>query len=256
MPRFAARSVLDLARIGRACFGLAVAALGVDSLVLGGFLPELQPAPAGLPAPGVLAAITAAILVAAGACLAADLRGRLAARALTGVTLAWLVAFHVPLLVAHPGDGGAWTTAFESLAIASAAAVRGWPTRPAAGRLGFALALVAFGVLHFRYRAYVASVIPAWLPGHLFWAYATGVAHLAAGAAIALGVAGRLAAVLAGAMFGSWVVILHAPRVIADASRPECSSLIIALAMCGAAWLLTEYFSGFPTASGQSQKRQ
>jgi hypothetical protein len=37
------------------------------------------------------------------------------------------------------------------------------------------------------YRDYVASVIPAWIPAHMFWAYATGVAHLAAGAGIVQG---------------------------------------------------------------------
>ena len=147
-----------------------------------------------------------------------------------------------PHLCADPRNGGAWTAAFEIVALGGAAAILAVPSRPALGRLCFGLALPVFGLLHFVYRDYVASVIPGWIPAHMFWAYATGVAHIAAGAGIVLDVMGRgarLAAILVGAMFGTWVVILHAPRALAALDhRPEWTSLFVALAMCGGAWLL------------------
>jgi len=42
-------------------------------------------------------------------------------------------------------------------------------------------------------------------------------------------------------MFAIWVVILHVPRVViatAEHSRNEWTSLLIALAMAGGAWLI------------------
>jgi hypothetical protein len=43
-------------------------------------------------------------------------------------------------------------------------------------------------------------------------------------------------------MFASWVLILHAPRAIAAAAnaRPEWTSLFIALAMSGGAWIIAD----------------
>lgn len=228
-----------LSRAGRLAFAVAVAAIAGESLVLGDFLPELAPAPAWLPARAALAYLTGAVLVAAGASIAADRRTRAAARVVLGVLGLWVVAFHVPGLFVDPGNGGAWTSAFEIVALAGAAAVVALPSRPALGRLCFGLSLPVFGVLHFLYHDYVAAVIPAWIPAPMFWAYATGVAHIAAGGGIVLGVKPRLAAMLAGAMFGTWVVILHAPRALAALDhRAEWTSLFVALAMCGGAWLV------------------
>ena len=133
---------------------------------------------------------------------------------------------HVPLMIV--GDG---------------------PERPALGRLAYGAALPAFAVLHVIYRDYVASVIPGWIPGHMFWAYATGAAHLAAGIALVTDMRARLAAILAGFMFGSWVVILHLPRAI-GAGRGEWTSLIVALAMTGGAWSIARYGMGDGSNNG------
>jgi hypothetical protein len=73
----------------------------------------------------------------------------------------------------------------------------------------------------------------------MFWAYFTGVAHIAAGVGILFKVKARLAATLLGIMFALWVLIEHSPRVAADpAFRPGWTSLFIALATCGGAWIV------------------
>ena len=97
----------------------------------------------------------------------------------------------------------------------------------AIGRYGFGVSLPVFGALHFIYHDYVASVIPAWVPGSpVFWTYFTGCAHIAVGIAILAGVQAQLAARLLGSMFGSWVLIVHVPRVLArPASQAEWTSL-------------------------------
>jgi uncharacterized ion transporter superfamily protein YfcC len=198
----------------------------------------LQPVPAWLPAHAVVAGVTGTVLVAAGAAIAAGRGLRIAADAVTALWSVWLLAGHAPIVVANPRNGSAWTAAFEALAIGGAAAVLALPARPALGRLAFGITLPVFGALHYVYRDYVAHVIPGWIPGHMFWALATGVAHVAAGIAIVTGHRARLAATLAAVMFGAWVVILHAPRVAADPKPAEWTSLLVAVAMCGGAWLV------------------
>ena len=219
-------------------FALAIAGLGAQDLIQGDFVRGLQPVPAWLPAHAALAGLTGAVLVIAGAAIAAGPGARTAARVVTALLGLWLLACHAPILVADPRNGSAWTSALEVFAIGGTAALLALPARPALGRIAFGLTLPAFGVLHFLYRDYVAYVIPAWIPGHMFWALATGVAQLAAGVAIVLDREARLAAVLASVMFGAWVVILHAPRVAADPQPPEWTSLFVAAAMCGGAWLV------------------
>jgi len=46
------------------------------------------------------------------------------------------------------------------------------------GRIFIAIALVVFGVQHFMYGVFVAGLVPAWMPGRLFWAYFVGAAFL------------------------------------------------------------------------------
>jgi hypothetical protein len=67
------------------------------------------------------------------------------------------------------------------------------------------------------------------MPAHLFLAYFTGVAFIAAGLAIATHIFSRLASNFLGLMFFLWVVALHAPRVIAKPhNADELTSLFVA----------------------------
>jgi hypothetical protein len=54
-----------------------------------------------------------------------------------------------------------------------------------AGRFIFAIALVVFGLDHFLFLRFVASLVPPWIPWHLFWAFFFGCAFIAAGVSIA-----------------------------------------------------------------------
>ena len=74
---------------------------------------------------------------------------------------------------------------------------------------------IVFGFAHFNYIDFTASMVPGWIPYKTFWAWATGAGHLAAGLALVSGFKARLAAGCEAAMMGSFVVLLHLPRVIA-----------------------------------------
>ena len=69
------------------------------------------------------------------------------------------------------------------------------------------------------YAAFVASLVPAWIPGRLFWAHAAGLAFCGAAVAALTNLASRIAGVCLSIMFGSWVLILHLPRIAADPGK-------------------------------------
>lgn len=238
----------------RVVFAAGILALGLQNLLTGNFMMELQPVPAWVPMRTLLAYLAGSVAVAAAVCIVLGKSVRLAAAALLCLLLSFVLLLHVPRLVANISNGGAWTGALEIFAMAAAACLLATQSPPSqrrwidfvdgtAGiaRFCFAVTLPAFGVLHFIYRDYVASVIPAWIPAHMFWAYATGVAHIAAGFAIMTNIQARLAATLLTIMFGSWVILLHIPRAAAALDRrPEWTSLFVAITLCGGAWLIAE----------------
>jgi len=101
--------------------------------------------------------------------------------------------------------------------------------------MGAALPLI--GLSHFVYSAGTASMVPAWLPGHLFFAYLTGSGHMAAGLGILLGILPGLAAALEALMITLFVLLLHLPGVVAHPhDRLQWTMFFIASAYAGAAW--------------------
>ena len=84
------------------------------------------------------------------------------------------------------------------------------------------------------YADFIATLVPAWIPFKLFWAYFIGVAFSLTSVSLLTNIKTRLAAALLGFMFLFWVIFLHLPRVAGDTHiEPEKTSMFIALAMCG-----------------------
>jgi uncharacterized membrane protein len=107
------------------------------------------------------------------------------------------------------------------------------------GRIFVAVSLVVFGIQHFIYGGFVATLVPAFMPGRLFWAYFVGVAFIAAAIGILTRMLVRPAATMLGVMFFLFVTLLHIPRIIGKSSDGnEWTSGFVALAMCGGAWIL------------------
>ena len=242
--------------IGVRVYGLGAVVLGLVGLAFADFALQWQPVPKGLQPHTALAYASAALLLAAG--LAANFR-RWAAPGV-GVLVAfygvWVVALHGPIVVAHPARFGGWQGAAEILAMASgglmAFAGLGRIDPGLArvlrqvGRLAFGACLLVFGVSHFLYAKFTASMVPAWIPpGQMFWTYATGIGHFVAGLAILSGVQARLAARMLTLMFGAFVVTLHAPLTAANLhSQLNWLMLAITLALTGAAWCVAEQVDG------------
>ena len=235
--------------LGRVLFASAIVGLGLQALLTGDVVPGLEPLSSTAPGLAVWANASGVVLVGAGAVILVDRVARFGALATAALLFLWVVILHLPLLLADPTNGSEWTTALEALAMGGAAwALAGMlsPQIPGVrpGRFCYGFSLPGFGILHFVYAAYVSAAIPAWIPGHAFWAYTTGVALIAAGLSILTGVLARPGATLLAIMFGSWVLILHAPRVVAKVrDTNEWASLLIALAMSGGALIVGATFA-------------
>jgi len=148
----------------------------------------------------------------------------------------------VPRNAANFGDVGLRTSVFEPLAMASLAwllpGVAAIPRFLAlAARWIFAVSLVIFGIDHFLVLQFIASLVPSWLPWHVFWSAFFGIAFIAAGIGIALNFLARSSYAGIALMFGIWVLTLHLPRVLhALHNADEWSSFFIALSLWGGSW--------------------
>ena len=120
----------------------------------------------------------------------------------------------------------------------AAAGLPSMEKRQTLGRVFVTISLVVFGVQHFMYGGFVATLVPAFMPGRLFWAYFVGVAFVAAASGVHTRMLARPAATMLGVMFFLFVVLLHIPRIIGNSNGNEWTSGFVALAMCGGAWIL------------------
>jgi uncharacterized membrane protein len=255
--------------LGRIFLAVSIAALGVEHLVWGLLGDPNSPLARNLTftpiipfmplLPG-LVYLAGLVMLAAGLCIIIDKRARLASICFAIFFLLCVVLLDLPRSLAAPLDISVRTVFFETLALsASALMLAGLlPAKPAnvfedntvvnglikLGPILFAASSVVFGIDHFLILKFIASLVPAWLPGALFWAYLTGAGFVAAGVCIAIKWLDYWAAFWLGLMFLLWFVVLHAPRVLSSKgfhSPDEWSSALIALGMCGGSWICASH---------------
>ena len=228
-------------------YGLGVVLLGVVGIAVGDFALQWQPVPSGLPLRTEVAYACAAVLVAGGVCLLVRQASSGAALVLGVFFASWAVVLHLPRVISNLGEVAVWN-GFAEISAAACGGLAAWSlsrgseTRTTLSRIVprvFGLCLAVFGTAHMVYAEFTASMVPAWLPAPLFWAYATGVGHLAASLSLLCGVLSRLAATVLTGMFASFVLLLHLPRVIASPqAHVEWVMLGVSITLMGAAWLV------------------
>jgi hypothetical protein len=236
---------------GRLFFAIAMVFFGFQFVIFAASLTGPVPGPPWTHGSAFVAWLVAAGFLMAGVSIAVGRMARWVSLFLGSAILLFGLVHYLPTLVTHLHDPGPWTVLFELLAIAGGAFViaASFPQTPLGGwvliigndvgRWLIAISLVVFAVQHFMYARFVATLVPAWIPAHLFWAYLTGIAFVAAALSIATKKMLGIAAMLLGTMFFLWVVLLHIPRV-AGATRNgnEVTSLFVAVAMCGLSFVL------------------
>jgi uncharacterized membrane protein len=238
--------------LGIRVYGFGSALLGMVGLVWGDFALVWQPVPASVPGRTMLAYLTGAVLTVAGVSLFSRRTAAAGAAALTCLYALGVLLLHAPLVVAQPLEVESWAGVAEQLAlvvgglIAFAASANIEVTRAVQlrriGQLVFGVCLLIFGIVHFRYSAQTAAFVPTWLPpGQMFWAYATGVGHIAGGIALLSGIWANLAAKLLTVMFASFSVFVHAPLLLAAPhSHMNWVMNAMNLALTGAAWIVAD----------------
>jgi uncharacterized membrane protein YphA (DoxX/SURF4 family) len=241
-----------IGRLGVRVYGAAAILLGLVGLAFGDFAAVWQPVPATVPGRAVLAYLIAALLLAAGLAIQWRRTTRLGALALTTLYALGVLVLHLPRVIAHPISFPPYAGVAEQMALVAggllAVALTADLTTAARARLIktgeviFGVCLVCFGAAHFADLPDTAAYAPKWLPpSQLFWAYATGAAHLAAAIAILSGVLARPAARLLTAMFIGFSLLVHIPNLLVDLhGHVNWSANAINLALIGAAWVLVD----------------
>jgi uncharacterized membrane protein len=119
------------------------------------------------------------------------------------------------------------------------ARARGLDKLVAMGPVFMAAGIAAFGAEHLVRPRVLMQVVPAWMPGRLFWAYFVGFALFAAAASFVLKKFVRWSATLLGLMFVLFVLMIHAPNVAANPrDRFLWTVALRELAFAGGAWAL------------------
>lgn len=252
---------MRITSVGHAVFAATMVAIGIAGFVAGGFAPIWEAVPKALPAREALAYASAFISLACGVGLFWPRTAALSARVLFIFLLPWLLWFKGRYIYIQPTVEVSYESWGETAVIV--AAVWALYARFAAdsdkrlvgfmvgdkgvrgARVLFALALIAFGFSHFAYLDNTASLVPAWIPGHVFWAYFTGSAYLAAGLAVLIGVYARLAAALTAFQMGMFTLLIWLPIVAAGhVSADNWSEFVVSWAMTISAWVVADSYHG------------
>jgi uncharacterized membrane protein len=234
----------NLTFYGRMLFVIAVVAFGIEHFAFGNTLTALILIPDTAPAFSLWIYSLGLIFLGAGICIAAEVRTQLTATLLGILFLVLYLIFHFPREIANPKDPGAWTAAFELIGMSGGAFMLAKIHESTSNRLFnylnragvylFASTFVVIGIQHILYAEFIATLIPAWIPGPLFWAYFVGIVFFAVALALIIRIRVGLTTTLLGIMFLTWVLILHGPRAFASVhTETEWTSLFIALAMGG-----------------------
>lgn len=260
--------------MGHGVFALALIALGLLSLFSGDFASVWQPVPLGIPARAIWACVSGAIMCVAGFGLLIRRSAVPMAMVLMVYTSMWLLVLHVPTLIAGPMHEINWGACAEIVVLVAGAwivyASRAHPgdrwyvaslsgaKAVRAAQIMFALAIPFIGIEHLVYAQQTADYVPAWLPNHLGWAYFTGMAHVAAGAAILFKILPRLAAALETVMMGIFTVLVWLPLVVATPmQRFNWTALLMSTLITAGAWIVADSYRRAPWLSlSPSRHRQ
>jgi uncharacterized membrane protein len=203
-----------------------------------------------LPAIPWLVILFGVLWIACGAGLLVQRWIRASAYTLGATYIVWTLVHVLPKYIALPGDMGLRTVVFEPLSLACIALLLPGPAATpkwlsVACRGVIAVAMIVFGVDHFLGLRFIASLLPGWIPWHVFWVAFFGVVFIAGGVGIGLRILERWSWAAIGLMFAIWVITLHIPRTLGVYHIPgaitdpdEWSSLFIAIGLWGGPWAI------------------
>lgn len=249
-------------KISRIFFALGIIGLAGQQFMYADFRPVILPAFVWLSgtALAICAYIFSAGLIVTTLAIIAERQARLLCLLFGGIMLALFILALAPYqFYTNQLSVGAWTSPLKGLAISGCffvvagsfppkyqpeganAVVRLLEKLIPVGPVFYSITMIVFGIAHFIYTDFVATLVPDWIPGHVFWTYFAGVALIAAGVAIIFNIQARLAANLLGISIFIWFIVLHIPRGIADpvsGEGNELASVFESLAFSGICFIM------------------
>ncbi|HEY4324528.1 MAG TPA: hypothetical protein VGN20_11095 [Mucilaginibacter sp.] len=241
------------------CAGLA--GMVFPQFFYGEFGANFFPKWPGLPLVPFWTYLFTVISLAACIAIAFEKKGRIISLILGGLLLAMYCLGDIPYeLIIDPYNKhlGSWGDGLKELALAGGAfaVAASFPEDAVAGksilikwleklipfgRVFFCTTMILYGICHFFYTQPISTLVPNWIPGHIFWTYFAGVALIGLGFAIVLRIRLQIAAMLLGAIILIWLIILHIPMAIADPWGNKANSIVSsfsALAFIGTAFVI------------------
>ena len=243
---------------GHAAFAVTMIGFGIQGLVTHDFAPIWEPVPEGVRAHVVLVYLCALVALTSGIGLLWRRTVAAAARLLFAFLLLWLLLLRVPHIVVSP-TLDVWYSCCQTLVIVAAAwalyagFAPDWDRRRfvfATGDKGvriarvlYGVALIPFGLAHFRFLEATAPLVPNWLPAHVAWAYLTGATFVAAGFAMIIGVYARLAAVLSAWQIGLFTLLVWVPVVASGAANDaQWGEFVVSWALTAGGWVVADSY--------------
>ena len=250
-----------LEKAGRIAFCIGLAGMVVPQFFYGKFGNNFFPAWPGLPWLPFWASLFTIVTVGACIVIAFEQKPRMAALLLGGLLLAMYVLGDIPyelFIDPYHNHLGSWANGLKESALAGGAFVMAgsFPADTShknsalikilekivpLGPMLFCITMVLYGYAHFLYTQPISTLVPNWIPGHIFWTYFAGAALMALGLAIIFRIKIKLADLVLGAVIFLWLIMLHIPRAIADPdgdNSNEVVSAFSALAFSGIAFVI------------------
>jgi uncharacterized membrane protein len=251
---------MRIARIVHATFATTMIGLGTIGLFRPDFAPVWNPVPATVPARKLILYLGALISLTCGIGLLVQRVAIIAARLLLVTLLLWLLLFRLPNFLHAPAFEACWSVFPLAVMLAAAWVLYVWLAADwdrthlsfikgnnglRISRVLYGLCLIFFGTAHFIDVKDTVSLIPNWLPVHLFWAYFTGSTFIAAGIAVLSGICARLAAALSAAQIGLFLLLVWIPIVAAGSKNSfQWSETILNAALFAGAWVVADSYRG------------
>jgi uncharacterized membrane protein len=220
--------------------------LGIVGLIYGDFAELWKPVPLTMPGRQALEYASAVLMLVCGIGLLWSRTSSLAARALFPYWVLVVLLLQIPIVARHPLVEVTWQALANIVVLMTAA----WMLFVGSNRgarvpqLIFGLALIPLGLAHFIYLNLTAPLVPGWLPYHVFWAYLTGAALIAAGLGVLLGIYGWLASALVAALLTAFTILVWPPLIFA-APRTQSlwSEIALSWAASAGAWVIAASFA-------------
>lgn len=253
---------MRIASSGHLVFSIAMIGLGIVGLLYPGFAPVWNPVPASIAGHQVLVFLGPLVSLASGIGLLFPRVATTAARLLLTTLLLWLLLFRLPNFLRTSPFEACWSVFPLAVVLAATWVLYVWFSADwdrqylgfVSGKNGLAIArmlygfsLIFFGSAHFIDVKDTLSLIPNWLPGHLFWAYFTGGAFIAAGVAVLARRCARSAALLSAFQIGLFLLLVWVPIVAAGSKIPfQWSETILNAVLLAAAWVVADSYRNAP----------